>query len=65
MVTVGMADLPADVRRAIDAWRALPEAERTARLRARVVDEVVGNMAMEGQPPSPEWTRQAKGHSGE
>lgn len=52
--------MPERTRRAIDAWRALPEAERTARLRARVVDEVIGNMAMEGQPPSPEWTRHAR-----
>lgn len=44
----------------IEAWRALPEAEKTRRRRASVVDHVVGNMAMEGQPVSREWEQRAR-----
>lgn len=51
--------MPESTRHAIAAWRALPAGERDARLRRCVVDEVVGNMTLEGQPPSPEWIRRA------
>ncbi len=54
-----------EMRNRIAAWRALPEAERTRRLRAQVVDEVVGNMAMEGEPVSAEWTRRARARQSE
>lgn len=49
-----------DFRERIRRWRALPEEEKTRRRRATVVDEVVGSMAMEGQPVSPEWERRAR-----
>ncbi|MDN6376892.1 MULTISPECIES: hypothetical protein [Corynebacterium] len=44
----------------IAAWRSLTEAEQVSRLRARVVDEVVGNMRMEGQPVSAAWEAEAR-----
>lgn len=45
----------AEMLERIAAWRRLPEAEQTRQLRERVVDEVIGNMAMEGQPVSKQW----------
>jgi|HubBroStandDraft_3_1064219.scaffolds.fasta_scaffold1043456_1 hypothetical protein len=44
----------------VRAWRALPEAEKTRRRRATVVDEVVGSMQMEREPVSSGWERQAR-----
>lgn len=44
----------------IEKWRKLTLEEQTEILRSQVVDEVVGNMKMEGQPPSEQWIKQAK-----
>lgn len=52
--------MTSELRARIESWRALSEVERTQRLRARVVDEVAGNMAMEGEPVSREWHREAR-----
>lgn len=46
----------------VSRWRALPDAVKTKLLRDSVVDNVVGNMAMEGQPVSEEWKRGALLH---
>ena len=47
--------VPARVLARIATWRRLTEAERVSRLRECIVDEVVGNMCMEGQPVSAAW----------
>lgn len=47
--------VPARVLARIATWRRLTEAERVSRLRECIVDEVVGNMRMEGQPVSAAW----------
>jgi hypothetical protein len=52
--------LPVEVLESIAAWRCLTEAEQVSRLRECVVDEVVGNMRMEGQPVSAEWESAAR-----
>lgn len=44
----------------IAAWRSLTEDEQVSRLRDCVVDEVVGNMRMEGQPVSAVWEAKAR-----
>lgn len=44
----------------IRRWRALPDEEKTRRRRAAVVDQVVGSMAMEGQPVSADWEGRAR-----
>lgn len=51
--------LSEELRKGIAAWRRLSEAERTERLRACIVDEVVGNMRMAGQPVSAAWEAEA------
>lgn len=52
--------VPKEVLERIAAWRRLSDAEQVARLREHVVDEVVGNMRMEGQPVSAAWESQAR-----
>lgn len=52
--------VPVEVLEIIAAWCRLTEAERVSRLHDCVVDEVVGNMRMEGQPVSAEWEAQAR-----
>jgi|GEM_PF-6681232 len=52
--------MPVEVLEAITAWRRLAEAEQVSRLRECVVDEVVGNMRMEGQPVSAAWESEAR-----
>lgn len=47
----------------IASWRRLPDAEQRRRLRLLVVDEVVGNMRMEGQPVSAEWQSRARNNA--
>ncbi len=44
----------------VRAWRALPDAEKTRRRRATVVDEVVGSMRMEREPASSDWEQRAR-----
>ncbi|WP_237748152.1 hypothetical protein [Nocardia brasiliensis] len=44
----------------VAAWRALPLAEKIRRRRESVIEHVVGSMAMEGEPVSAEWIRQAR-----
>jgi hypothetical protein len=48
------------MRARVEAWRALPEAEKMRRRRNRVVDEVVGSMRMEHEPVSRAWERRAR-----
>lgn len=55
-----MVVISAETRAKIAAWRALSSEEKTRRRRATVVDEVVGSMAMEGEPVSAEWERRAR-----
>lgn len=55
-----MMSMPREVLDRIAAWRRLSEAEQVACLRRQVVDEVVGNMRMEGQPVSAAWESQAR-----
>lgn len=52
--------LPDELQEVIAAWRSLTEAERVSRLREHVIDEVVGNMRMEGQPVSADWEATAR-----
>lgn len=52
--------MPQSLHARIAAWRQLSDAEQRRRLRLRVVDEVVGNMRMEGQPVSTEWEARAR-----
>ncbi|WP_244467492.1 hypothetical protein [Nocardia vulneris] len=42
------------------ARRALPLAEKMRGRRESVIERVVGSMAMEGEPVSAEWIRQAR-----
>lgn len=51
---------PDELQKVVAAWRSLPEDEQVARLRRCVVDEVVGNMRVEGQPVSAEWEAAAR-----
>lgn len=53
--------VPARVLARIATWRRLTEDERVSRLRECIVDEVVGNMRMEGQPVSAAWEAAARG----
>lgn len=46
---------PDALQKVVAAWRSLPEGEQVARLRRCVIDEVVGNRRMAGQPFSAEW----------
>jgi hypothetical protein len=48
------------MRASVEAWRALPQAEKTRRRRTTVVDEVVGSMRMEREPVSRAWERRAR-----
>jgi hypothetical protein len=48
------------MRARVEAWRALPEAEKTRRRRTTVVDEVVGSMRMEHEPVSRTWETRAR-----
>jgi predicted flap endonuclease-1-like 5' DNA nuclease len=41
-------------------WRSLPQAERLAAWRSVLVDRVANSMAMEGEPVSDQWIKQAK-----
>lgn len=52
--------LPVEVGESITAWRRLSEAEQAQRLRDSVVDEVVGNKCMAGQPVSAAWEAEAR-----
>lgn len=49
-----------ELQEVVAALRRPSEAERGSRLRECVVDEVVGNMRMEGQPVSAEWEAAAR-----
>ena len=46
----------------VSRWRALPDAVKTKLRRDAVVDDVVANMAMEGQPVSKAWEEGATMH---
>lgn len=52
--------MPHSLAERIASWRQLTDAEQRRRLRLLVVDEVVGNMRMEGQPVSAEWESHAR-----
>lgn len=49
-----------EILKKIEKWRTLTLEQQTEILRSQIVDEVVGNMVMEGQPPSEQWIKQAK-----
>ena len=42
------------------AWRALSDDQRRKAWRSVLVERVVNSMAMEGEPVSDEWIKQAK-----
>lgn len=56
----GVAAMGSEVAVKVAAWRALPRLEKVRRRRAAVVDQVVGSMAMEGEPVSAGWIQQAR-----
>jgi hypothetical protein len=52
--------MPIELLERIAAWRTLCDDAQVRELRGRVVDEVVGNMRMEGQPVSAAWENRAR-----
>lgn len=52
--------MPPELLERIAAWRRLSDDDQVRELRSRVVDEVVGNMRMEGQPVSAAWEARAR-----
>ena len=50
----------AEIAMKVAAWRALPLSEKIRLRRESVIEQVVGSMAMEGEPVSAEWIRSAQ-----